>query len=145
MLRKRIAILSPLAMFLFPLAASAAEACNPPAGAQPAGGLLTGISLQCSACGTCQIPDFFIVGNNVVNLLLGLSGSFMLLMVITGGFFWLTAAGNTERIERGKKILSGAVIGLIIVFVSYTIVQFILAAVGVPNVAEIFKRPFGGK
>ena len=50
-----------------------------------------------------------------------------------------------DQWERGKKILSGAVIGLIIVFVSYTIVQFILAAVGVPNVAEIFKRPFGGK
>lgn len=129
----------PLATLFAPIAARAQSR-----------GLLTGISSACAEQGDCQIPDFFIVGNNVSRLILGLSGSFMLLMVIIGGFFWLTAAGNTERIEKGKKILSGSVIGLIIVFAAYTIIQFVVYGVACPKdkpcpyVNEVFQRPFGG-
>jgi hypothetical protein len=36
-------------------------------------------------------------------------------------------------------------IGLVIVFVAYTAVQFILAALGVPNVDKLFSRPFQTK
>jgi|GEM_PF-6244331 len=114
-----------------------------PLAARAQGGLLSGVSPLCGSAGSCQLSDFFVVGNNVVKLILGLSGSVMLLMVIYGGFMWLTSGGSADRIEKGKKILVGSAVGLIIVFGAYTLIQFILGAIGVANVAEIFKRPFG--
>jgi len=66
----------------------------------------------------------------------------MLLMMIYGGFLMLTSSGSSGQIDKAKKIIVGAVIGLVIVFAAYTAVQFILGALGVPNVPEVFSRPF---
>jgi len=35
---------------------------------------------------------------------------------IYGGFNWMTAAGNAEKVEKGKQILVWATIGLIVIF-----------------------------
>ena len=66
----------------------------------------------------------------------------MLLMVIYGGFLFLTSSGNSEQIGKAKKVLTGALIGLLIVFVAYAAIEFLLGALGVPNVADVFSRPF---
>jgi len=39
-------------------------------------------------------------------------------------------------------VMVGAIIGIVIVFTAYTVVQFLLGALGVPNVADVFKLPF---
>ncbi len=105
-------------------------------------GLLKGVQAACAVCGQCSIADIFVVGNTVVELILGLSGSFMLLMMVYGGFIFLTSGGNSSQVDKGKKVMFGAIIGIIIVFTAYTVIQFILGALGVPNVAEVFSRPF---
>lgn len=74
-----------------------------------------------SACGLPQLVE---VGINLARIILALSGSLALIMFIYGGFMWLTAAGSSERVDKGKKILIGAVIGLIIIFGAVTIVNF---------------------
>ncbi|MBI3115589.1 MAG: hypothetical protein HYZ09_03835, partial [Candidatus Kerfeldbacteria bacterium] len=38
---------------------------------------------------------------------------------------WMTAAGNDERIDKAKKVISAAVIGLIIVLLAWAIVIFV--------------------
>lgn len=72
----------------------------------------------------CGLPELLQVGINLARIILALSGSLALLMFIYGGFMWLTAAGSSERVDKGKKILLGAVIGLIIIFGAVTIVNF---------------------
>jgi len=128
---------------LLPLAASAADVCNRISGK----GLFDGVCQECFNEGRCQIADFFMVGNSVVKLILGLSGSVMLLMVIYGGFLWLASGGNSNMVEKGKKVLIGAIIGLIIVFGAYTATQFLVAALLCTEgsscpVSDIFSRPF---
>lgn len=108
-------------------------------------GLLNGIQPQCAVCGQCSLADIFTVGNTITKLILGLSGSVMLLMIIYGGFLWLTSEGNSSRVESGKKVMFGAIIGIVIVFGAYTATQFILGALGVPNATEVFGRPFQTK
>ena len=105
-------------------------------------GLLQAVQAKCAVCGECSIADIFTVGNTVTKLILGLSGSIMLLMVIYGGFLMLTSSGNAQQIEKAKKVLVGAIIGLVIVFVAYTAVEFILGALGVPNAGTVFGLPF---
>lgn len=130
---------------LLPLAASAADVCTRVSGK----GLFDGVCVECFNEGRCQIADFFIVGNSVVKLILGLSGSVMLLMVIYGGFLWLASGGNSNMVDKGKKVLISAVVGLIIVFGAYTATQFMVAALVCREgsscttiVNEIFARPF---
>lgn len=58
----------------------------------------------------------------IISIAMSVIGSLSLLMLVWGGFKWLTAAGNTERIESGTKTMLWAVIGVIVVLSSYIIV-----------------------
>jgi hypothetical protein len=49
-------------------------------------------------------------------------------MFAVGGFWWLTAAGIPDRIEKGKKTLVAAVVGILIIFGAWVIVNSLLAA-----------------
>lgn len=55
----------------------------------------------------------------VVQYFLLLIGSVTLLMVVWGGFQWLTSAGNEEKIKKGSQTMLWAVIGVVAVLVSY--------------------------
>jgi hypothetical protein len=48
----------------------------------------------------------------VINAILGLVGSLALVMFIYGGFTWMTAAGSSEKVTKGKDIIIWATIGL---------------------------------
>ena len=70
---------------------------------------------------------------NIIKVVLGVVGSVALLMFVYGGFIWMIASGNNERVEKGKNILIWATIGLIVIFASYAMVEFIIKAiVGTP-------------
>jgi len=140
-MRKRI--YAPLAIVAAALAPLAALADCDLSNYKAPGGLLADVTDQaCTACGQCTIADIFIVGNTVAELILGLSGSIMLLMMIYGGFLMLTSSGSAGQIDKGKKVMIGAVIGIVIVFAAYAAVEFILGALGVPNAGSVFGIPF---
>ena len=69
----------------------------------------------------------------IIKAVLGVVGSLALVMFIYGGLLWMTAAGNTERVEKGKKTIVWAVLGLVVIFTSYALVKFILLAIGVKD------------
>lgn len=62
----------------------------------------------------------------VVNAFLGLIGIAVFVLVVYAGALWILAAGNETNVETAKAILKGAVIGLVIIFASYVIVNFTL-------------------
>jgi hypothetical protein len=80
--------------------------------------------------GTCTLNDFVKVMVNLAQFILGITGSLALLMFIYGGVLFLISAGNPERITQAKKVITGAVIGIVIVFASYTIIGFVMIATG---------------
>lgn len=62
---------------------------------------------------------------NIIRLLLGLMTLIAVTLIIYGGFVWLTAAGNEDNIEKAKRIISAAVVGLIIILLAWAIVIFV--------------------
>lgn len=74
---------------------------------------------------TTEVP---VVIGRIINTALGLLGSVALLMFIYGGVTWLTAYGSTEKIQKGKDIMTWAVLGIILVFASFALVRFVLGA-----------------
>jgi hypothetical protein len=83
--------------------------------------------------GSYQLNDLLMVGINVSDIILGIVGSLTLLMFVYGGVTMLISSGNSEQVTKAKGILMAAIIGLIIVFASYTIIKFVMDSLGVNN------------
>ena len=93
-------------------------------------GIWDGIK-TCRDTGTCELSHLTQLLVNVAQWILGISGSLALLALVYGGVLFLISGGSSETVTKAKKIITGAVIGLIIVFASYTIIAFILSSLGV--------------
>jgi len=66
---------------------------------------------------------------SVIRVLLGFLGIIAIVIILYGGFTWLISAGNEEKVGQAKKILSAGIIGLIIIFVSYALAQFVVTQI----------------
>jgi len=62
---------------------------------------------------------------NVIGTVLSFLGVIFLILTIAGGIMWMTAGGNQEQVGKAKKLITSAVIGLVIVFASYALTSFI--------------------
>ncbi|MDP1709512.1 MAG: pilin, partial [Candidatus Komeilibacteria bacterium] len=58
---------------------------------------------------------------------LGFLGIIAVIMFITGGFKWMMAGGSEQEVTDAKNRIKNAVIGLVIVFASYVIVNFVVS------------------
>ncbi len=83
-------------------------------------------NLNAAAQGT-GLTGFTLPGliGSIVKGLLGFIGVVMLLIVIYGGFLWMTAGGDPSKVKKGKDMIIQAVIGLIIVLIAYAITTFV--------------------
>ena len=61
----------------------------------------------------------------LINRLLGIVGGIALLFFVYGGILWMTAAGNQERITKGKGAVVWAALGLVAIFSAYAIIKFV--------------------
>ena len=66
---------------------------------------------------------------NVVQIILQLIAYISTIMIIVGGFRFLTSAGNASGVEQGKKTLTNAIIGLVISIASIAIVNLIFGVI----------------
>ena len=64
----------------------------------------------------------------IVNFFLTFLGLIAVVMIIYGGFLYVSAAGNQEKIESAKKIIMYAVIGIVVILLSFAIVNTVLTA-----------------
>lgn len=61
----------------------------------------------------------------IVGLILSFLGVIFLALTVFAGFLWMTAQGNSAKVDRAKDLLINAVIGLIIIVAAYSITLFI--------------------
>ncbi|MDD5031687.1 MAG: Ig-like domain-containing protein [Patescibacteria group bacterium] len=67
-----------------------------------------------------------VIAANVIRIALGFLGIIAVGLIIYAGWLYMTAAGEEDKIEKAKKILTGAVIGLIIILSAFAIASFVL-------------------
>ena len=65
----------------------------------------------------------------IINIVLSFLGVIAVVIILLGGFKWMTAAGNDEKVEEAKKLLGSGVIGLVIILAAWAISGFILGAI----------------
>lgn len=66
------------------------------------------------------------VAGRIINIALGFLGVIALAIILMGGFTWMTAGGNEDKVSQAKKMIGAGVIGLIIIFLSWALANFIV-------------------
>ena len=102
------------------------------------------IEIETEPCTLCHL---FIMAKRIFDFLfLYLAIPLGVLMIIIGGAFILTAGGSPERTGQGRKILTAAIIGIVIFFASWIIVNTVLSFLttgGPPSgIVPIFGKPW---
>lgn len=62
----------------------------------------------------------------IIRVFIGVLGAVALILVLYGGFLYMTAGGSDDKVTKAKKVLINAAIGLLIILSSYAIVSFII-------------------
>lgn len=57
----------------------------------------------------------------VINVVLSLVGIFFLVLAVYAGVRWMTAQGNSEAVTKAQETLQAAIIGMVVVSMSYAI------------------------
>jgi len=65
----------------------------------------------------------------VIQVMLGFLGIISIVIILLGGFKWMTAGGNEDQVGEAKKIIGAGVIGLIIILASYGLANFVIEAI----------------
>lgn len=68
----------------------------------------------------------------IVNVLLFIIGAICVIMLIWGGIRYTTSAGNAASVTAAKNTIMYAIIGLVIAFLAFAIVNWVLGAID-PN------------
>ena len=61
----------------------------------------------------------------IINIALAIAGLVAVLFLIIGGFRYITSAGNEETAEQAKAIILNAIIGIVVIILSFVIVRVI--------------------
>ena len=69
--------------------------------------------------------DLTVLVGNIIGSALSLVGVVFFILMLYGGFVWMIARGKEEKVNKAKDTITAAVIGLIIVFASYALTDFI--------------------
>ena len=64
----------------------------------------------------------------IINVAMGLLGIVAVVIILAGGFIWMTAAGNEEKVEKAKKLIFSGIIGLAIILTSFAIARFVISS-----------------
>lgn len=61
----------------------------------------------------------------IISFLTGLIGLLSMLMIVAGGVMYMTSRGDSDNIERAKKWVIYAIVGLVVSLLAYTLVTAI--------------------
>ncbi|MFH1430816.1 MAG: hypothetical protein ABIG71_04880 [Candidatus Uhrbacteria bacterium] len=62
----------------------------------------------------------------IINTAMGLLGIVAVVIILAGGFMWMTAGGAEEKTGKAKKLIFSGIIGLAIILASFAIARFVI-------------------
>ncbi len=95
-----------------------------------------------SRAGTTEGSLETVVGQ-IINGALTLVGLIFMILMVYAGYLWLTAQGEEDPINKAKKIITGSIIGLIVVLSAYAITFLVTSRLGA-GVPETPQEPRSG-
>jgi Type IV secretion system pilin len=65
----------------------------------------------------------------IINSALGLIGLILIIFLVYAGYTWMTAGGNSDKVEEAKTTIKNCIIGLFILILAYSISAFVISAI----------------
>lgn len=107
-----------LPVLLLPLAASATLADNQKNFASLATGGATSTP-------TKDLPT--IIGS-LIGVVLGILGLILVIYIIQAGIMYMTAGGDPAKVDKAKKMITQAIVGMVIIVAAYSISSFVITS-----------------
>ncbi len=63
---------------------------------------------------------------SIINLVIGFLGIGALIIILIGGFKWMTSMGNQDSIKKAKSLLIAGIIGLVIILAAWGVSRFVV-------------------
>jgi len=70
--------------------------------------------------------DLVTIVLNLISAALGIIGILAVVMILLGGFRWLLSGGDEEKIAQAKRTIGATIVGLVIILLSWAIVNFVI-------------------
>lgn len=80
----------------------------------------------------CLEPMF----TNVVRAVMALTGVGLFVMLVVGGFNFLLSGGDPKKLEAARGTLTNAIIGLVVIVLSFLIILTVSKFTGVDKVTQ---------
>ena len=77
-----------------------------------------------------SLDSLFTGIGTIVNSALGLVGIVFFILLMYGGYLWMTAQGDESRVEKSKNIIKAAIIGLVVTMSAFAISTFVMLKFG---------------
>lgn len=66
------------------------------------------------------------IATRIIQIALGLLGIIAVAIIMYGGYVWMTAQGDADKVETAQKILRNGVVGLLIVLAAFGLATYII-------------------
>ncbi len=86
--------------------------------------------------GVVTLKAFEAIFQNLLTAVLGLAGIVLFIVLIIGGFQFMTAGGNPQEIESAKKTLTYGILGLVAVALSFMVLVFLRSELGLQDITN---------
>jgi len=87
-------------------------------------GLSSWVTNPLSGAGWHDLPSAV---RGILNIVFALAGIVAVVFLIIGGFRYVTSGGNAEASEGAKTTILNAIIGLVVIFLAFLLVNFVLS------------------
>ena len=92
--------------------------------------------VPCEEGGFAPLSELTGVFANLAGVVLTLAGFAVILMLIIGGFRYITARGDPKALAAARSTLTWTIVGLIFIILAFLIVDFIAGFVQIPAIGE---------
>ena len=76
--------------------------------------------------GTLGNSDLTTLISSIIAVVMSFLGIVAVLIMLWGGFIWMTAGGEQDKVDKAKKLIVSGIIGLVIIFAAYAIASFVM-------------------
>ncbi|MEA3293002.1 MAG: TrbC/VirB2 family protein, partial [Patescibacteria group bacterium] len=82
----------------------------------------------------CKLIDIFKVFKNILEFVwFSIIPPIAILMLIIGGIMFITSSGNPDALKKSKALLTSIVIGLIIIYGAWLVINLFFTIIGVES------------
>ena len=124
---------------------SASSAATPTTTTTSAPDVLLGLKQAGKAAydGPPPVTDIAATISGLVTTIIGLIGVVFFLLLLYAGVLYMTSAGDGDKVDKAKKLITSAIIGIIIVFSAYALASFVEGVLKTPPRPTPYVAPQG--